>query len=194
MGISSLASLLGRSALVVKEIKINESGPQYVHIVARKAGLVAFFLAMIGIDSTTTFDVYADRLDFSEGSLSGRIKSCMPLSSMSVVVGGFVKPFLGLIGGIFCIFPFGIVLMSAGVAGGSIGSVFLGILSMLGGGILIIRYILWKTLLIQVAASSGWSMCLCLKRSIIEGVEINKDTADTIIYIINELVMAQTAK
>ena len=179
MGMSSFASAAARSALVVKEIKLNEAGPQYVHIVARKAGVIAFLLSVIGIDSTTTFDVYADKLDFSQGSLSGYIKSCMPLSSMTVATGGYVKPFIELILGILCVFP---------------GAIFTFGISALIGLILIIHYFLSKTLLIQVVASSGWDATICLKRSVIEGIEINQATADKIVDLIKNLVMAKTAR
>ena len=179
MGMSSFASAAARSALVVKEIKINEVGPQYVHIVARKAGIIAFLLSILGIDSTTTFDVYADKLDFSQGSLSGYVKSCMPLSSMTVATGGFVKPFMDLLIGILCVFP---------------GSVFTFGISAIFGLIFIIHYFLSKTLIIQVVASSGWDATICLKRSVIEGVEINQATADKIVDTIKDLVMAKTAR
>ena len=177
MGMSSFASAAARAALVVKEIKINEEGPQYVHIVARKSGVIAFLLSIVGIDSTTTFDVYEDKLEFSQGSLSGYVKSCMPLSSMTVATGGFVKPFMELVIGILLVFPASIFTLG---------------ISAIIGIILIIHYFLSKTLLVQVVASSGWDATICLKRSVIEGVEINQDTADKIVDIIKNLVMAKT--
>ena len=178
MGMSSFASAAARSALVVKEIKLNESGPQYVHIVARKAGVIGFLLSVLGIDATTTFDVYADKLEFSQGSLSGYVKSCMPLSKMTVATGGFVKPFVELIIAILLIFP---------------GSIFTIGISAIIGIFFIIHYFLSKTLVVQVVASSGWDATICLKRSVIEGVEINQATADRIVDIIRALVMAKTA-
>mgnify|MGYP003320717206 CR=1 FL=1 len=178
MGMSSFASAAARAALVVKEIKINEEGPRYVHIVARKSGVIAFLLSIVGIDSTTTFDVYEDKLEFSQGSLSGYVKSCMPLSSMTVATGGFVKPFMELVIGLLLVFP---------------GSIFTFGISAIIGIILVIRYFLSKTLLVQVVASSGWDATICLKRSVIEGVEINQAAADKIVDIIKNLVMAKTA-
>ena len=178
MGMSSFASAAARSALVVKEIKLNESGPQYVHIVARKAGIFAFLFSILGIDSTTTFDVYADKLEFSQGSLSGYLKSCMPLSKMTVATGGFVKPFVELIIAILLIFP---------------GALFTFGITAIIGIFMIIHYFLSKTLIVEVVASSGWAATICLKRSVIEGVEINQATADRIVDIIRALVMAKTA-
>ena len=79
----SLAMTLGQHALVLKEFSINNQGPEYVHIVARKGGLIAWLLTMLGIDATTTFRVFADRIEFEAGSLSGKLHTTMPLRSIS---------------------------------------------------------------------------------------------------------------
>ena len=166
---SSLASAAAKSALVVKEIKINEGGDQRVHIVARQAGVFAFLLSIIGIDSTTVFDVYTDRLEFVEGSLSGRMTTCMPLSSVSVATSGFVKPFMWLLFGIpLCFVCIGIPM--------------------------VIGYFLSKSLVVSVTSNGGEAVTICLKRSIIEGVEMNEETAFKIVEIIKDLTRAQTAK
>ena len=179
MGLSSFASSASRAALVVKEIKISEEGPLYVHIVARRAGIIAFFLTSFGIDTQSTFDVYADRLEFKHGSLSGYIMETMPLSSLSVVTGGFIKPFIELLIGLFLLFVLAIPTFG---------------ISVLFGISLIIHYLLSKTLMIHVAASSGWNGIICLKRSVIEGVEISQETADAIINIVTQLTLAQTVR
>ncbi len=169
MGMGSLASAAAKSALVLKEIKINEEGPHYVHIVARQAGVFAFILSIIGIDSTTVFDVYADRLEFIEGSLSGRMNTCMPLSSVSVATSGFVKPFMWLILGI----PLSFVCI---------------------GIPMVIGYFLSKSLVVSVTSNGGQAITICLKRSVIEGVEMNEETAFKIVQIIKDQTLTQTAK
>lgn len=169
MGMSSLASAAAKSALVVKEIKINEEGPHYVHIVARQAGVLAFLLSIIGIDSTTVFDVYEDRLEFIEGSLSGRMNTCMPLSAVSIATSGFVKPFIWLLFGIpLCFVCVGIPM--------------------------VIGYFLSKSLIVSVDSNGSQSITICLKRSVIEGVEINEETAYKIVQIIKNRTLAQTVK
>ena len=89
--------LAGKSALVIKEAKVNEDGPLYVKIKGRKSGLIAWFLALIGIDTTTTFEVYENRVEFTEGSLSGRIKEMIPLSSISNLGTGYMKPVIWMV-------------------------------------------------------------------------------------------------
>lgn len=170
MGMSALASTAAQAALVVKELKINEDGPHYVHIVARQAGALAFVLSMIGIDSTTVFDVYEDRIEFIEGSLSGRLNTCMPLSSVSIATSGFVKPFVLLILGVLLLPVFCV------------------------GIIPIISYFLSKSLVVNIDSNGNSSVTICLKRSVIEGVEINEQTAFKIVEIIKNRTLAQTAK
>ena len=90
----SLAMSAGNSALVLKEFSINYDGPEYVHIVARKSGLLSWLLTMIGIDATTIFRVYADRIEFEKGGLSGKLNTTIPLSSVSIASCGYTKPFI----------------------------------------------------------------------------------------------------
>ena len=194
MGMSAFASMAAGAALVAKEFKVNKTGPQYVHIVARKPGLLAFLRSAIGIDTTTKFDVYADRIEFNKGSLSGYVKTTMPLSSLSVITGGFVKPIFKLIIGlVMVVWGFCSIVGGLNQYEGAL-LVTIGFMTLIIGLILIVYYFLSKTLLIQVAASSGWVAVILLKRSVIEGVAITPETADTIVDMVTQLTMAQTAR
>ena len=174
----SLALGAGQRALVLKEFKINYDGPEYIHIVARKSGLISWFLTLIGIDSTTVFKVYADRIEFEEGSLSGRLNTTMPLRSISIATCGFTKPFALIVLGFIFFFTafatFGITL----------------ILSIL----CFVFYFLNKSLLITVVSNSSWPASICFKRSVIEGVSIQYEQAVEVIRIINELTLTQASK
>ena len=115
MGMLTAAGSLGRSALVVKEFTVNQEGPHYVHIVARRGGIINWLLTLCGINTTTILDIYEDRVLFEHGSLSGKLKSCMPLSAMSVASGGFFKPviylFWAFVFFIAAFFTYGITLL-----------------------------------------------------------------------------------
>lgn len=183
------AMLAGSRALVLKEFQTNYDGPLYVHIVARRSGLAAFLLTILGIDTTTTFDVQADRIEFHQGSLSGHIQTLLPLSSLSVATTGYTKPILLLLGAFFDLI-FGIVLLCHDV----------GVVKAFGGLLLvccvicIIKFFLNKSLLISVVSNSGWPIGICFKRSVIEGVKVDQDQAQEVIRIINQLLMQQTAR
>jgi len=93
----SIAKLLGKSALVVKAVSVNENADCQVAIVGRKAGLIAWLMSLLGIDSTFTLQVYRDRLESTEGSLSGRIKTVIPLTALDTYTAGYTKPVLYIV-------------------------------------------------------------------------------------------------
>ena len=88
----SLARLFGRSAMVVKSVQIDESKECQVKVVARKAGLISWVLSLLGIDSTFTLSVFAGRIESQEGSLSGCLKTVIPLPALDTYTNGFTKP------------------------------------------------------------------------------------------------------
>ena len=173
-----LAMTLGRSALVLKEFKINYEGPEFIHIVARKSGLISFFLTLLGIDATTSFRVFADRIEVSEGSLSGQINTTMPLRSISITTCGYTKPIALIVLGVIFVLA---ALPTLGI-------------SLIPAIICFIYYFLNKSLLISVVSNSSWPAGLCFKRSVIEGVKVEFEQAQEVIRIINELTMSQASK
>ena len=183
----SLAMFAGNNALVLKQFSINNEGPEYVHIVARKAGLISWFLTLVGIDATTTFRVYAERIEFEEGSVSGKLNTTIPLSSISITSCGYTKPFVLL------------VLMFIAILNG-VPSLFMSRFFMMGifwlflALIFFIFYKLKKALLISVVTNSSWPANICFKRSVIEGINVDYEQAQEVIRIINQLTLNQTAK
>jgi hypothetical protein len=174
----SLAMSAGNNALVLKEFSINNEGPEYVHIVARKAGLISWFLTLVGIDATTTFRVYAERIEFEEGTLSGKLNTTIPLSSISITSCGYTKPFVLLV----------LMVVAILAALPTFG------LSLILAIIFFIFYKLNKALLISVVTNSSWPANICFKRSVIEGVNVDYEQAQEVINTINQLIMNQTTK
>ncbi len=188
----SIAMSIGNRALVLKEFALNYNGPVYVHIVARSSGLISWFLTMLGIDVTTTFEVYADRIEFKRGSLSGQIQTILPLRSISVTSTGYTKPILFFAFALF-FFLIGLFMLPAMmVHGGELG-IFVFCAWMIGLAC-ILFYFLNKSLLIAVVSHSGLPAAICFKRSVIEGVGIGSDQAQEVINIITQLLMQQTSK
>lgn len=183
----SLAMVLGQAALVLKEFQVSGEGPEYVHIKARKAGLFAWILTALGVDVTTDFRVYADRIEFQEASLSGRIQTVMPLSAISIAMTGYTKPF-GWLASAIIILGF-LLYLSIGI-----NSIIPGIIGIILFLALILLYFIRKTLMINVVSNSSWPILICFKRSIIEGVNIDYEQAQIVIDIINQLLMQQTRK
>ena len=182
MGMLTAAGSLGRSALVVKEFTVNQEGPHYVHIVARRGGIINWLLTLCGINTTTILDIYEDRVLFEHGSLSGKLKSCMPLSAMSVASGGFFKP-------VICLFWAFVFFIAAFFTSG-----FALDLTIILAIASIVYYFIRRSLLIEIVSASSWGASICFKRSIIEGVNVDYDKAIQVVDILTMLVMRQTAK
>ena len=173
-----LAMLAGKSALVIKEANVNENGPLYVKIKGRKSGLIAWFLALIGIDTTTTFEVYENRLEFTEGSLSGRIKEMIPLSSISNLGTGYMKPVIWMVLAIISLL---LIIPTLGIS----------ILFMLLFGFL---YFFRKSMLLYAISSSGSGVFIIFKRSLIENENITEEDAYRIIALVTRLVEKSRTK
>lgn len=171
--------IIGRSALVLKEFSINYNGPEYVHIVARKAGLVAWLFTLLGIDVTTTFKVFGDHIELHEGSLSGRLQTVMPLKSISITTAGYLKPIKQI--AMAVLFLIGAIV--------SIWTVIVPIILLIFLVVSLIFYFLNKSLMISVVSNSGWPTTICFKRSVIEGVKIEYSQAQEVINIINQLLL-----
>ncbi len=188
------AMMLGRSALVLKEAEINEEGPCYVKIRARKAGLLAWFFTLLGIDTTTTFEVYENRVEFSQGSLSGKFKEMIPMSSISNLGTGYMKPFilllLATISGLYCFCGL-LVCLFANVPDSNIIPVLISLLFTLVFGVC---YALRKSMVIYAIPDSGRGAVVAFKSSIIEGVYLSEEKAYRIINLMNELVEQSKAK
>ena len=180
-----LSMLLGRSALVVKEVMVDESAEMQVKIVGRKPGLFSWILSLLKIDSTFTLFVYADRLESREGSLSGMLKTTIPLSAIDSYTTGFTKPFLWLVNGF--------VFLAYMILRWMMTDSFAGILFVLSIGSFV-TYILRKSLVLNFTTNGGGGICFLFKRSVIEGVNIDEAFADMVGEIVKRNYVLQTRK
>ena len=174
----SLAMIAGGASLVLREKVINPEGPCYIRLVGRKAGLIDWFLTMIGINTTTILEVYADRIEYSYGSLSGRMLEVIPLSKTSNLMCGYFKPVIFLV--LAAIFFF-----TAFVTFG---------LTLIFTGIFTFLYYFRKSTLVSIIPNSGSATTVAFKRSLIEGQNITEEEAQQIIKIISDLVESANRK
>ena len=178
MTLGQMARLSGKAALVLREMEINENGPCYVHLRGRKSGLRSWLLARVGIDDSTSFDVYDDRIEFSDGSWSGAFTETIPLTHVSNLGVGFLKPVLYAILSIICLLAaiptFGITLIPMAV--------------------FLFMYYTRKSMVIYFIPDSSSVTSICFKRSIIEGVNMDQESASRIIAIVGRLVEKNTMR
>ena len=168
----SLAMLAGGASLVLREKIINPDGPCYVKLVGRKAGLMDWLLTLIGINTTTTLEVFEDRIEYSYGSLSGRVLEVIPLSKTSNLMCGYFKPVIFLIPALIFFFA---AFMTFG-------------LTLILTAIFVFLYFFRKSILISIVPNSGSAASVGFKRSLIEGQNITQEEAQEIIQIISSLV------
>jgi len=183
-----LAMFLGNAGLVLREKSITPTGPRYVRLVGRKAGLVSFLMTILGIDTTTIFEVYEDRIEYSCSSLSGRFQELIPLVRVSNLCCGYFKPVL--------FFVFAVIALIGGFAVGMIaradGSPELAtpatVVGVIFSAIFFVCYFLKKTIVVNVIPNSASPVAIAFKRSLIENQTITQEDARQIIDIITTLV------
>lgn len=180
---NAFAFVASANALVIQEKTINESGPHYIHLKGRKGGLLSKLLSMLGIDDTTTFDVYEDRIEFASGSVFGRTTEVIPLSAVCNVGTGYVKPVALLVFGILCILS---GLMSMFVPNMQ---TWLSLITLLIGAAAFAGYFLGKTMMVYARSTGADLDVIAFKRSVIENLKIDDEEAKRIVLIMNSLVL-----
>jgi len=190
---NALSLLAARSALVLKEVTIDENGPLYVRIVGRKPGLIAWILNILQIDTTTIFEVYWNRILFEEGSLFGRIKQNIPMKKVCNLGTGYTKPFLWFLLSVFFFFS-GFVILIITSLNDKDGSPALCLIPFAIALLFLFCYIFGKTMILYVFPSSGIGANVIFKRSLIEGVKISEEDAERVTNIITYLIDAPNGK
>lgn len=160
-------------ALVIKKWyaskTANEDG-NYVHLVGRESGLLAWLLALMGIDPTTEIEIKENLILFTEGSLEGSQKRVIPMKSVCSAFYGYVKPWkMALVLGILLLPLYGIGLL--------VGPLY---------------YFLNKSLSVGVIETSSWVGGFSFKRSVIEGQNIDEKKAYEVIDIVRSLIEDKT--
>ncbi|MDP3616170.1 MAG: hypothetical protein Q8R98_30395, partial [Rubrivivax sp.] len=133
-------------ALVLKQWKMAKTADaqgNYVHLVGREGGLLAWLLSLLGIDPTTEIEIKDKIVVFTVGSLAGREKRVIPINSVCSAYYGYEKPWkMALV--------IGAVLMPLFFVGLLAGPLY---------------YFLNKQLSVGVVENSGWSGSFAFKRS-----------------------------
>lgn len=156
-------------ALVIKKWSASstkDANGNYVHIIGREAGLIAWLLSLIKIDPVTSLEITDKVVMFAQGSLEGSEKRVIPLGSVCSSYYGYKKPWKEAL-------VIGLVLLPLFGVGLIVGPLY---------------YFLNKTLTIGLIENSGWVGGLSFKRSVIEGQNISEAQAHQVIDIVRTLV------
>ena len=190
MTLSQMARACGRNALVLKEFKIADEGPCFVRIVGRKSGLFNWIKALFGLEDVTRFEVFEDRIEYSDSSRSGSFKEAIPLSSVSNLGTGYLRPFMVFLR----VIVFAAIAVYLQVAALQYGDVarYASILCFVLAAVSLFRYVFGKTLVMYFIPSSGEGTTMSFKRSLIEGVSVGPDEARAAIKVVSDLVRRNT--
>ncbi len=184
------------SALVIKEWKAGQ-GPvdkagHYVLIRGRKGGLIDWLLALAKVDPVTTVKVDAQRVEFSQASLSGTVYRMIPLEGICSTFYGYHKPWIQALASFFVLWWLLTVLATV-VASTVFRS---GGLAIVGGlaafvvalGAAIVQYVLGRSLTLGFVEMSGAVSSIQFKRSVIENVNVDESQARYICEITQYLI------
>ncbi len=171
-------------ALVIKkwfaEASPNSNG-EYVHIFARRSGLLAWALSLMRLDPTVYFGMYLDRVEFRVSKLSGYIKATAPVSAIATCYYGYTKPWK-IAFAILILF----ILIAISVAEQSL---LAGMASLLVGVLAAVGYFLLKReLSFGVTLHSGHSFAMAIRRSIIEDAEIDENSFERVSAILTSII------
>lgn len=179
------------AAYVIKEwqadVRPVDDKNNYVRIVARKGGLISWFLALVGVDPTVTLSVSSRNFVHEQGSLFGWIRRVTPLSKISSITYGYRKPlpeailiFLFLGSGLMSVLS---VVRRRGLG---VGTVLLAVvIALVAAGV---YYALNKTAFIEAVDNAGKGSGLRFKRSVIENQKIDETQAERVSGIVQALM------
>jgi len=170
----------------------------FIHITGRRAGLVGFLFALLGIDPVTTLKVSNKRIEFHSASLTGTSHRITPLSSVSSSYFGFFKPLfssiaVGVVAGL-------IIALIVGIVRGFVFGMNYGgaasLLTMLigfGGGV-VVAFIYYKINVTQTVGFvelSGDNYYIRFKPSVIEGISVDEAKAKYAAELIQHFIQTR---
>lgn len=173
-------------SLVLKKFSVNTEDEHFVDIEARNSGLVAWVMAKMGVDNTFSLRCNNEKIEYTSASLAGKSSMTIPMTAITCVSAGLVKPWKNLVIGA----ALGLGGVYLAVSEGSWWMFFGGLIL---GAIFVALYILNKTMSIYVMNGGETPYGLSFKPSIIEGVEINSELVYQAIAEINKSVLKSTS-
>jgi len=174
------------------DIKPIDNLGNFVKIVGRNKGFIAWFLSLLKIDPIIAMYVNLTYLEFTKTSLSGLVTRYVNLNSISSTYYSYYKPWKQAIG-VFIL----IMLIVIGIGTEFFTNKHLNtvLFAMLLAFLCSIAYYGYnKTFTLGFIESSGVVNSIRFKRSVIENIEINQEQAKKVCYIIQKLIDFRTKR
>lgn len=200
------ALFLAQFAQVLSELSINKDSDRLVHIRTRKGGFFGWLFTLLKINSTSELNIYKDKIEYIRVSLSGTIKTVLPISNISIVEAGYYRPFLLLVIGVISfIYWFWLLIFPCLL---SIPLFYIPYyyddyyLSLnlipswvvfLITGLCLFTYNLNKSMLISATSTAVKSVNIAFKEGLIDRVKFSEEQAKNIEEILNNLLLHKSA-
>lgn len=186
LGIAGAAS--GKAgALVVKKFFASPTPREdgvYVEVLARRSGVIAWLLSLMRIEPTVEMRIRYSRVEYFSGSFSGFNRVVLPIESVSSVFFGVSRPWVKAL-------VWFLVFVFAAVAASETGSkAAVVVLVLVGAVVATLVLVLGRQRLIGITEMTGDDYAMTLKRSVIEGQEINEAKLEEISRIVLTLLDA----
>ena len=188
MNLSFWSMFFGTRALVVKKWKVDVDADVPVRIEARRSGIMAWLMSLLKLDSTTVLELHGNHVSLSEGSLAGQLREIVPLTGASNIGTGYLKPFGYVLAAVASAFWAIVALLSEDASGWA---VVLRLAFAIG---FVILYFLNRCLVLYVIPVSNSPIQIALKRSVIEGVDVNEESAKKVIDLMVNAIMDSVRK
>jgi hypothetical protein len=160
----------------------------YVEIIARESGLFSWVMTLFRIDPRHSLQIQYDKIIYESRSIWGYRRVMLPIASVSSLHFGYSKPWK-LAAMILALFgTAGYVAMELEEPGWA---AFLGLAGIIGA---VTAFLLNKVLSIGVKEATGDDYDLYLKRSFIEGQEVNEESLGRITEIFVAVLDAHKAR
>lgn len=182
------------SALVIKawraDTKPIDKENNYVNIVGRESGLIAWILSLTGIDITTRLLVGIDRIEFSIVSLAGTETRLIPLECVCSSYYGYYKPWKVAVFIVALFMSFGTAIGMGAIGDRPFDSAFTSFMLATGFGAIValVYYFLNRTLTLGFVEHSGVVNGIEFKRSVIENKDINQEQGASVCVIVQRLI------
>ena len=159
-----------------------DANNNYVAITGRKEGFISWLLGVLRINPTVSITVSANRLEFSEGSLSGNVHRYIPLPGICSTRYGYEKPWKHAVTMAFVLFFLMNVLSARG------GFTFVSfVATLLIIGVCVLYYFLSRRLTLGFVEHSGVVSSIQFKPSIVGNQDINEAQAGYVCQLIQSL-------
>jgi hypothetical protein len=171
------------SPWILKTFQIDQTGSTgaYIYIEARKPGIIAFILNLLGLDPTAELKVTKGAVSFRSTSLSGMTETSTSLTQIGAFQGGHSKP-IGFLIFAFCFLTFSAYI---DIMFESLVMIWFGLIVSIG---CLIAYALQKYLAFGFETSGGSYYGMSFKRGVLNNVSVDITQVEHALQLVNALI------